>query len=192
MRGRRATTLVSASVGDAFHVTCYSRLHWRWFGHVSPSYCTTWPSLVLAHFRFFWVPVVTYVSFLWAHVSCCGWITYHFFIGPCCVFLLVHVAISYSTTRHDTVRPCFEFLFGHVAWRHPSMRQIFNRPCVVLWLFHGSCTGSSTCRIFIWSCGLFWFYYVEYNQLIIEVIWDRHYCTNWLHNNLAWQSNNHN
>ena len=61
------------------------------------------------------VSVVPHVSFLWAHVSCCGWITCHFFIGPCGVFLLVHVVVSYSTTRHDTVRPCFTFLFGHMA-----------------------------------------------------------------------------
>jgi hypothetical protein len=138
--------------------TCYSQLHWRWFRchllivqrghiwflHVSGSYWTMGQ-----------VPVVSHVSFLWAHMSCCDWITCHFFIGPCGVFLLVHVAVSYSTTCHITVRPCFAFLFGHLAWWRPSTCWIFNSPHVVLWLFHVSCTGSSTCRIFIWSHGLF-------------------------------------
>ena len=179
-----------------FTYTCYSRLHWRWFGYVSSFYCTTCHLWFLHVSGSYWttgrVPVVPHVSFLWAHVSCCGWITCHFFIGSCGIFLLVHVVVSYSTTRHGTVRPRFTFLFGHVAWRYPSTCRIFNSPCVVLWLFHVSCTGSTRCRIFIWSRGLFWFYRVEYNQFIIEVIRDHHYCTDWLYNNSAWQSNNHN
>jgi hypothetical protein len=104
--------------------TCYSRLHWWWFGmchlliaqrghlwflHVSGSSWTTCR-----------VPIVPHVSFLLAHVSCCGWIMCHFFIGPCVVFLLVHMAVSYSTTSHGPVYPYFIFLFGHVAWWLPS------------------------------------------------------------------------
>ena len=173
--------------GGCFHWRCFPRVHaiagcigdglgtshllitqhgHLWFLHVSGFYWTMCR-----------VPVVPHVSFLWAHMSCCGWITCHFFIGPCGIFLLVHVAVSYSTTRHGTVRPRCTFLFGHVAWRHPSTCWIFNSPRVVLWLFHVSCTGFSMCLIFIWSRGMFWFYHVEYNQFVIEVIQDHHYCT---------------
>jgi hypothetical protein len=101
---------------------------------VSPSYCTTWPSLVLARFRF-----------LLDHVSgpCCSTCQFsigtrvvlrlgcHFFIESCIIFLLVHVAISYLTMR-------------------PSTCHNFNSPRVVPWLFHVSCRGypiyRSTCR----------------------------------------------
>jgi hypothetical protein len=105
------------------------------------------------------IPVIPHVSFLLAHMSCCGWVVCHFFIGPYVIFLLVHVAISYSTTRHGAVCPCFIFLFGHVAWQLPSMCLIFNRPHVVpsyftyhalvhprvAFLFdHVACPGSTT------------------------------------------------
>jgi len=166
--------------------TCYSRLHWRWFGYVSPCYWTTWPSLVLARFRFLLdhvsAPVVPHVCFLLAHVSRCCWVTCHFFIRPCVVFLLVHVAVSYSTICHCAIRPCFVFLFGHMTWWLSSMCRIFISPHAVPWLFHVSCTGSSTCRIFIWSHGLPRFYHMPNNQFIIKVIQDNHYCTDWLHN----------
>jgi hypothetical protein len=104
-------------------------------------------------------PVVPHVSFLLAHMSCCGWVTCHFFIGPYVIFWLVHVAVSYSTTRHGAVRLCFVFLFGHMAWRLPSMCQIFNRPrvmptyftchalvhpCVAFLFDHVACPGSTT------------------------------------------------
>ena len=165
--------------------TCYSRLHWRCFGYVSSCYWTTWPSLVLARFRFLVDhvsgPIVPHVYFVLAHVSCCSSITCHFFIGPCVVFLLVHVAISYSTLCHGVVHPHFVFWFGHVAWWLPSTCQIFISPCVVPWLFHMSCTRSSTCHIFIWSRGLPRFYVLN-NQFIIKVIRDHHCCTDWLHN----------
>jgi hypothetical protein len=142
--------------GRCFHWRCFPRVHaiadcighgsgtchlliaqhgHLWFLHVSGSYWTMCR-----------VPVVPHISFLWAHVSCCGWITCHFFIGPYGVFLLVYVVVSYSTTHHDTVRSRFAFLFGHVAWRHLSTCWIFNSPHVMLWLFHVSCTSSSTCR----------------------------------------------
>ena len=99
--------------------TCYSQLHWRWFGYVSPCYWTMWPSLVLACFRFLMDhvsgPIVPHVSFLLAHVSCCGWVMCHFFIGPCVIFLLVHVAVSYSIMCHGVSIHVSFFLFGHVA-----------------------------------------------------------------------------
>ena len=125
--------------------TCYSRFHWRWFGYVSPCYWTTWSSLVLAHFKFLMDhvsdPVVPHVSFLLVHVSWCGWITCHFFIGPCGIFLLVHVVVSYSTMHHGTIHPRFAFLFGHVAWWHPSTCWISNSPCV--------CSGNFTCHALV-------------------------------------------
>jgi hypothetical protein len=127
-------------------------------------------------------PVVLHVCFLFAHVSCCGWVTCHFFIGPCVVFLLVHMAISYLTTCHGAICLCFIFWFSHVAWWLPSMCQIFVSPRVVPKLFHVSCTSSSTCHIFIWSRGLPRFYHVPNNQFIIKVIQDHHCCTDWLHN----------
>ena len=82
--------------------TCYNRLHWRWFGYVSPSYYTMWHHWFLHVLGFYWTTcrfsVVPHVGFLLAQVSCCRWITCHFFIGPCVIFLLVHVSVSYSTT----------------------------------------------------------------------------------------------
>jgi hypothetical protein len=102
------------SVEDAFHVYMYSQLHWRWFGYVSPSYCTTWASLVLACFSFLLdhmsVACCFTYQFSTAHVSYCSWITCHFFFGPRVIFLLVLVSVSYLTTCHDVVRPRVVFL----------------------------------------------------------------------------------
>ena len=67
-----------------------------WFLHISGSYWTTCRD-----------PVVPHVSFLLAHVSCCSWITCHFFIGSSVVFL-------WSTWRdHNT--PQFFLLLDHVS-----------------------------------------------------------------------------
>ena len=90
--------------------TCYSQLHWRWFGYVSPSYCTTWPSLVLACFRF-----------LLDHVLCCG-----------------HVSFLHWTMWHIFIGPCGRFLFNHVSWHCPSTLYIFIRPCGLTISFHVS------------------------------------------------------
>ena len=144
--------------------TCYSRLHWRWFGYVSHFYCTTWPSLVLARFRFLLVQVSgpccsicpfsigTRVVLRLGHVLLLHWTTYRIIIGP-------HVR-SYLTTRHDAVRPCVIFLYVHMAWWFSSTCWIFNSPCVMPWSIHVAYTGWSTCRIFIWSWGMSWFYYI--------------------------------
>ena len=99
-------------------------------------------------------------------------------------FLFDHVSRCYPSMFH--------FLSGHVAWWLPSTCQIFISPRVVPWLFHVSCTGSSTCRIFIWSHGLSKFYRMEYNQFVIKVIRDHHYCIDWQHNYSRWQSNTNN
>jgi hypothetical protein len=145
--------------------TCYSRLHWRWFGYVSPCYWITWPSLVLVCFRFLMDHVLgpccstylfsigTCVVLRLGHVSFFHWTMCCIFIGPHGRFVFDHVSRCYSSTFH--------FWFGHVTWRLPSMCQIFINLCVVPWLFHVSCTGSSTCRIFIWCRGLPRFYHVS-------------------------------
>jgi hypothetical protein len=134
-----------------FMRTCYSRLHWRWFRYVSPSYYTMWPSLVLARFRF----LLDHVLF-----PCCS--TYQFststrivlpldhvslfHLTTCCIFTGL-VSASYLTTRHYVVCPRVVFLYVHMAWRFPSTCQVFNSPRVVPWPIHMSFTGSSTCRI---------------------------------------------
>jgi hypothetical protein len=145
--------------------TCYSRLHWRWFGYVLPSYCTTWPSLILAHFRFLLdhvsVPCCSTCQFSTStrvvlqldHVSLLHW--------TMCRILLVHVSISYLTTCHNVVRPRVVFLYVHVAWWFPSMCWILNSPRVVALPIHVSCTGWFTCRIFIWSRGMSLFYRMQ-------------------------------
>ena len=107
--------------------TCYSWLHWRWFGYVSPSYCTKWPSLVLARFSFLLDhvsgPYCSTVSFPLAHVSCCGWVMCHFFIGPCVVFLLV--------TWRDHNTPRVFLLLDHVSRCYTSACQYFIQPHVM-------------------------------------------------------------
>ena len=85
--------------------TCYSRLHLRWFGYVSPCYWITWPSLVLAHFRF-----------LMNHVSgpCCS--TCQFFIGTRVVLWLGHVSFLRWIMCHIFIGPHGRFLFDHMSW----------------------------------------------------------------------------
>jgi hypothetical protein len=128
MRGRGLPRWWALQLEMFSTCTCYSRLHWRWLGYVSPSYCTMWPSLVLARIRFLLDHVLgpyfstcqfsigTRVMLRLDHVSLLHW--------TMCVFLLVHVAISYSTTCHGAVHPRFIFLFGHVASWLPSTCQI--------------------------------------------------------------------
>jgi hypothetical protein len=150
--------------------TCiyYSRLYWTWFGYVSHSYCTTWPSLILARFIF----LLDHVSGpLLFHMLVFYWHTCRVAVGSYVTSLLDHVSyfywlpVSYSTTRHGAVVcPHFVFLFGHMTWRLPSTCWIFNSPRVVPWLFV-LYTGSSTCRIFIWSRGgQSWFYRMHDNN----------------------------
>ena len=104
--------------------TWYSRLHWRWFEYVSPSYCTTWPSLVLAHFRFLLDHVSgpccsksigTRVVLRLGHVSVLHWTKCRIFIGPHGMTTIPCVSFFYSTTCLDVVRPCVSILLGHVS-----------------------------------------------------------------------------
>jgi hypothetical protein len=125
--------------------TCYSRLHWWWFGYVSPFYCTTWPSLARIRFLLDHVsgPYCSTCQFsigtrvmLWLdHVSILHW--------TMCRIFLVHVAVSYLTTSHGAVRPHFVFLFGHVASRLPSTCRIS--------IAHMSCPSYSTCHALVRS-----------------------------------------
>jgi hypothetical protein len=134
---------IAGCIGDGSG-TCHLLIAQRgylWFLHLSGSYKTTYR-----------VPVVPHVSFLLAHVSCYGWITCHFFIGPCIIFLLVHVAVCYSTTSYGTDRPCFVFLFGNVAWRLPFTCQIL--------IAHMSCPGYFTCHALVHPCVVFLFDHV--------------------------------
>ena len=122
-----AAMLAGASIGDAFQCTCYSRLHWRWFGYVSPSYCTTWPSLILTRFRF-----------LLDHVSgpCCS--TCHFYIGTCVVLRLSHVSLLHWTMCRIFIGPHVRFLFDHTSLCCPSTCRIFIRPRGLTISFHVS------------------------------------------------------
>ena len=96
---------------------CYSRLHWRWFGYMSPCYWTTCPSLVLARFRFLMdhvsgpccstcqFSIGTRVVLRLGHVLFLHWTMYHIFIGPRGRFLFDHVSRCYSSTFHFFIRP---------------------------------------------------------------------------------------
>jgi hypothetical protein len=105
--------------------TCYSQLHWRWFRYVSPSYCTTWPSLVLAHFRF-----------LLDHVSCSYCSTCQVFMGTHVVLRLDHVSLLHWTMWRNFIGPRGRFLFDHASRKCLSMFCLFIWPCGVMTSFH--------------------------------------------------------
>ena len=153
--------------------TCYSRLHWRWFGYVSPCCWTTWPSLVLARFRFLLDHVLgpccfTCLFSIGTHMSCCGWVTCHFFIGPCVVFLLVHVAVLYLT--RVTVLSIHVSFFDSATWLDGFL------PRVGFLLAHVSCHGYFTCHALVHPRLAFLFDHMPNNQFFIKVIQDHHCC----------------
>jgi hypothetical protein len=110
---------------------------------VSPSYCTTWPylvlatwpSLVLARFKFlldhvsgpllfhmsvfYWhtchVAVGSRVTSLLDHMSYFDWSTWLFLIRPHVMALSVYVSYFYSATWFDDFLPCVRFLIDHVS-----------------------------------------------------------------------------
>ena len=92
--------------------TCYTRLHWRWFGYVSPSYCTTWPSLILARFRF----LLDHMSgpFLF-HMSVFYWHTYRVAIGSRVTSSLDQVSYFYWSMWRDHNTPHVFLLLDHVS-----------------------------------------------------------------------------
>jgi hypothetical protein len=89
--------------GGCFHwrcflriYTCYSWLHWRWFGtcHLliaQRGHLGSCMFQVLTRPR---VGTLLFhmLVFYWHTCRVCGWVTCHFLIGPNVVFLLVHVA----------------------------------------------------------------------------------------------------
>jgi hypothetical protein len=145
--------------------TCYSRLHWRWFGYVSPFYCTTWPSLVLARFRFLLdhmsVPycftcqfsIGTHVMLSLGHVSLLHWTMCRIFIGPHDRFLFDHVSRCYPSmfrffylaTWLDDFLLCLGFLLAHVSCPGYFTFHALVHPCVVFLFNHVTCPGCTTC-----------------------------------------------
>jgi len=110
-----------------FTCTCYSQLHWIWFGYVSSCYWTTWRSLVLARFRFLMdhvsgpccstclFSIGTRVVLRLGHVSLLHWTMCRIFIGPHGVTTILYVSFFYSTTCLDVVCLCVGILLGHVS-----------------------------------------------------------------------------
>ena len=143
MRGRGLPRQWALPLEILSTCTCYSWLHWRWFGYVSPSYCITWPSLVLAHFRF----LLDHMPF-----PCCS--IGQFSTSTRVVLPLDHVSLLYWTTCRIFIRPCLRFLFDHASLRCPSTCHIFIGPHVHFLFDHVSRYYLSMCRIFIHPCGL--------------------------------------
>ena len=115
--------------------TCYSRFYWRWFGYVSPSYCTMLLSLVLARFRFLLdhmsdpccstclFSISTRVVLRLGHVSLLHWTMHHIFVGPCGVTIIPRMSFFYLITCLDVLRPCVSILLGHVS--RPELPRVF-------------------------------------------------------------------
>jgi hypothetical protein len=105
-------------------------------------------------------PVVPYVIFLLAHMSCCGWITCHFFIGPSVVFLIgpcgvttiPHVSFFYSTTCLNAVRPRVSILLGHMS--RPGLPTFIAliQPRGRIDLYHVFCLYWPTCLVMDVTC----------------------------------------
>jgi hypothetical protein len=116
---RRRTVLACVAggshAGGCFRWRCfstctyYSRLHWRWFEYVSPSYCTASPSLVLARFRFLLDHVLA---------PCCS--TCQFSIGIRVVLRMGHVSLLHWTMCLIFIGQRGRFLFNHVSRCCPS------------------------------------------------------------------------
>ena len=127
MRGRGQLRWRVLSLEMFSTCTCYNQFYWRWFGYVSPSYCTTWPSLVLACFRF-----------LLDHVSIPCYSTCQFSIGTRVVLPLDHVSLLHRTTCRIIIGPRVRFFFDHVSRCCPSTCRIFIRPHGLTIFFHVS------------------------------------------------------
>ena len=157
--------------------TCYSRLHWRWFGYVSPSYCTTWPSLVLACFRFLLdhmsgpccstcqFSIGTHVVLQLGHMSLLHWSKCRIFIGPRGVTTIPHVSFFYSTTCLDSVGPRVSILLDYVSclelptclFSNSTMWQDRFVPRILFVLAHVPCHGCYMCHSLVRLCVRFLF-----------------------------------
>ena len=105
--------------------SCYSRLHWKWFGYVPPSYCTTWPSLVLARFRF----LLDHMSFPYCSTG-------QFSTSTRVVLSLDHLSLLHWTTCCIFIGPHLCFLFDHASLCCPSTCHIFIHPRGLMLSFH--------------------------------------------------------
>jgi hypothetical protein len=186
MRGKRHPRWRLLPLEMLSMYTCYSRLHWRWFGYMSPCYWTTWPSLVLAHFRF-----------LMDHLSGPYCSTCQFSIGTRVVLWLGHVSFLHWTMCRIFIGPRGRFLFDHVSQCCPSMFCLFIRPCGLMTSFHMLDFYWPMCRAMAISCVMHWFVHVSHSylitwpaQVLLRAQQSIHHksnsrsshCTDWLHN----------
>ena len=149
--------------------------------YMSPSYCTTWPSLVLARFRFLldhvWDPCCSICQFSTStrvvlqldHVSLLHWTSCRIFIGLCIHFFIllrvmmlsVHVLYFYTSTWLDNFLPRVRILIAHVSYSGQFMCHALVGPRVAFLFDHVAYPGSTACM----------------TNYIRKVIGDRHYCT---------------
>ena len=167
MRGRGQPRWRVLSLEMLSTCTCYSRLHWTWFGYVSPSYCITWPSLVLARFRFLldhvWGPCCSTCQFsigtcvvLWlGHVSLLHWTMCHIFIGPRGVTTIPCMSFFYSTMCIDDVRLHVCILFGHVSRPELPTCLFLIRPHGMMDLYHIFSLYWPMCPILALTCVIY-------------------------------------
>jgi hypothetical protein len=169
-----AATLVGAFIGDVFHIYMLYQLYWRWFGYMSPSYCTTWPSLVLARFRFLLdhvsdpycsthqFSIGTHVVLRLGHVSLLHWTMCRSFIGPHGMTIIPCMSFFYSTTCHDVVHLHVSILLSHIS--HPELPTHFfysttwqDRFVPHIWfvLAHMSYPSTYTCHLLVCPCVIF-------------------------------------
>jgi len=158
--------------------TCYSQLHWRWFGYVSPSYCTTWPSLVLARFRFlrdhvsgpccstYQFSIGTRVVLRLGDVSLLHWTMCCIFIGPCGVTTIPCVSFFFSTTCLDAVRQCVSILLGHVSRPELPSCLFLIRSYGRTDLYHVFGLYWPTCPILALTRVIHWFFHVSDSYLM--------------------------
>jgi len=170
--------------------TCYSQLHWRWFGYVSPSYCTTWPSLVLVRFRFLLdhvsgpccstcqFSIGTRVVLRLGHVSLLRWTKCRIFIGPHGMTTIPRVSFFYSTMCRDAIRLRVSILLGHVSRPELPMFLFLIRPRGRMDLYHVFCLYWPTCPVVVVTRVIHWFVHISYSYLIMCLCWIYHMHTN--------------
>jgi len=188
--------------------TCiwYSWLHWRWFGYMSPSYCTTWSSLVLACFRFLLDHVLgpccstyqfssgAHVVLQFDHVSLLHWTMCCIFISPRDVTTIPRVSFFYSTTCLDAVCPRVSILLGHMSRPELPTCLFLIQARGRIDLYHVFGLYWPTCPILALIRVIHWFIHVldsywttcriyHGTQIITseKMILDLHCYTKWLH-----------
>ena len=139
---------------------------------MSPSYCTTWPSLVLARFRFLLDHVLgpycstcqfsigIWVVLRLGHVSLLHWTRCRIFIGPHGVTTIPHVSFFYSTMCLDDVHPHVGILLGHVSHCELPMCLSLIWTCGRMDLYHVFCLYWPTCPVMAITHVIHWFVHV--------------------------------